>query len=183
MLLMIYKVIISTWILFTSLIVINYENIGHGLLVFITYTVGTLYLIYKSQKIQINFKILQINTIMMMMIFKYIHIVFILNWIIFDLGRAIFFLIASFLLLTMYVPKLAEKVKDFNPKTFTPIQFHIDNLFKVESYTIENISMEILKKQYRILVKENHPDKGGDRDRFESIQESYEEIKKQIKMN
>jgi hypothetical protein len=117
------------------------------------------------------------------MIFKYIHIVFILNWIIFDLGRAIFFLIASFLLLTMYVPKLAEKVKDFNPKTFTPIQFHIDNLFKVESYTIENISMEILKKQYRILVKENHPDKGGDRDRFESIQESYEEIKKQIKMN
>ena len=38
----------------------------------------------------------------------------------------------------------------------------------------QTVSQSDLKKVYRDLVKQHHPDKGGDEDRFKSISEAYE---------
>ncbi len=40
----------------------------------------------------------------------------------------------------------------------------------------EDISDEDLKKKYRLLVKEHHPDNGGDPKQFMKIQKAYKKI-------
>jgi DnaJ-domain-containing protein 1 len=40
----------------------------------------------------------------------------------------------------------------------------------------EDISDELLKKKYRLLVKEHHPDNGGDPKQFMKIQKAYKKI-------
>ena len=38
----------------------------------------------------------------------------------------------------------------------------------------ENATQEEIKKVYRKLVKENHPDKGGDEEKFKKISTAYD---------
>lgn len=38
----------------------------------------------------------------------------------------------------------------------------------------------ILKKQHKKLILVNHPDKGGDKNRFDQIYKAYQELKKYI---
>ena len=40
----------------------------------------------------------------------------------------------------------------------------------------ENATQEEIKKAYRILAKENHPDKGGDEELFKKISVAYDTI-------
>jgi hypothetical protein len=39
---------------------------------------------------------------------------------------------------------------------------------------------KFLKKQYNKLILVNHPDKGGDKNRFDQIHKAYQELKKYI---
>ena len=46
----------------------------------------------------------------------------------------------------------------------------------------ENVeTMEELKERFRELVKENHPDRGGDREKMKQINEEYELLFNNIK--
>ena len=45
----------------------------------------------------------------------------------------------------------------------------------------DNISLDELKKQYRKLCLQFHPDKGGDKDAFQEINEEYKKILEQIR--
>jgi curved DNA-binding protein CbpA len=38
----------------------------------------------------------------------------------------------------------------------------------------KNASIDQIKKQYRVLAMQNHPDKGGDEEKFKDISEAYE---------
>ena len=38
----------------------------------------------------------------------------------------------------------------------------------------KNASVDQIKKQYRVLAMQNHPDKGGDQEKFKDIAEAYE---------
>lgn len=59
-----------------------------------------------------------------------------------------------------------------------PTYFHqptndIDPIFKIK----KSSSFEDYKKQYRKLILENHPDKGGKNEIFIKIQEAWEKVK------
>ena len=47
-------------------------------------------------------------------------------------------------------------------------------------YSILGVSKDAsegdIKKRYRQLARENHPDKGGDKEKFQKIQEAYETL-------
>lgn len=48
------------------------------------------------------------------------------------------------------------------------------NYYKILGLNRNNATQEEIKKSYRKLVLEHHPDKGGDPDKFRQIQEAYE---------
>jgi hypothetical protein len=176
------KFIASYWTIFTILLSYNYSLIGHGGIVFLLYFIITLNLIkrHRRHQFELSIKSLQLNSIASVFFIKYFVIFFILNWIIFTFSNALFFFLSSFLLASLYLPHLAQKIKEFNPKAFNNIQIYVDVLFEEENYTIDNLDMSMVKKRYRELVKIHHPDKGGHRDRFEKIQEAYENLKEKL---
>jgi DnaJ-class molecular chaperone len=51
-------------------------------------------------------------------------------------------------------------------------------IFKINN--INDISYDELKRRYRILIMKYHPDHGGNRIQFESIQEAYNYLKDKV---
>nr|WP_253302057.1 hypothetical protein [Wolbachia endosymbiont of Psylliodes chrysocephala] len=58
------------------------------------------------------------------------------------------------------------------------------NVLEVEAKQVVDKNYEelsaILKKQHKQLILVNHPDKGGDKNRFDQIYKAYQELKKYI---
>lgn len=57
----------------------------------------------------------------------------------------------------------------------------LDDVVSGEEYSILGVapdaSIDVIKSAYRKLVKEHHPDKGGDAKKFEQIQQAYNRLK------
>lgn len=70
----------------------------------------------------------------------------------------------------------------------TSQEFHdnadLFNVLEIEAKQVVDKNYEelssILKKQHRKLILVNHPDKGGDKNRFDQIYTAYQELKKYI---
>ena len=62
-----------------------------------------------------------------------------------------------------------EKYDENDPKIFRSFESKISQLKK-------STSLEELKQEYRKLILQNHPDKGGDHETFIEIQSEYERL-------
>ena len=58
----------------------------------------------------------------------------------------------------------------------------MENYYKILNVA-ENATQDEIKKSFRKLAKENHPDKGGDENTFKKINEAYETLSDENKRN
>ncbi len=85
-----------------------------------------------------------------------------------------------------YEPKYTNEKNEYrNPIENMPLKSRtsvrkLPECFNVLNFT-EVPTMDELKKRYRTLAKENHPDRGGDPEKFEQITKAYKEAETYIK--